>query len=160
MTRLHQPSPWERHSKDAYVPLSYQGNVIGFCKPNVADHIVETLNSAERLHKALHMACSDLLAQRGDSPINANTLVQQYLAKAERPKHGTPAIALLLKERQAELDVTDEEFTKFCDTFRLSRVELHHIYAGHEIDSNQLNPLSRILGISVDELIEIWREKE
>jgi hypothetical protein len=83
--------------------------------------------------------------------------MQQYLAKTERPRSGTGAIAILLEERQEELDLTDEEFAKFCDTFRLSREELRNIYAGEDIENTQLAPLSRILGMTIDEIIEVWR---
>ncbi len=45
-----------------------------------------------------------------------------------RPKYGTPAIAALQNERQAGLDLGDKEFSKFCDTFKLSPVELNNIF--------------------------------
>jgi hypothetical protein len=118
---------------------------------------LDILNEEEKVRKALQLACYDLVSRQGGSSDGVNDLVQQYLAKAGRPKQGAAAIALLLKERQDELDVSDEEFAKFCGTFRLSREELEGIYAGAEIESKQLTPLSRILGLSVDDLITVWQ---
>ncbi len=160
MVKINQPQPWESNPGETFVPVLHEGQVIGFCRLNYADRIVETLNDDEKLRKALHFACYDLIARSGGSTDSVNDLVQQYLAKAERPKSGTGAIALLLQERQNALDLTDEEFAKFCDTFRLSREELKNIYAGHDIENTQLAPLSRILGLSIDELIEVWRGQE
>jgi len=130
---------------------------MGFSKFECANQMVDILNQDEKLYKALYLACYDLIARSGGSSANVNELMQQYLSKVEKPKSGTGAIALLLHDRQAELDLTDEEFTKFCDTFRLSRSELKRIYAGEDIEHSQLAPLSRILGCSTDDLIEAWK---
>ena len=156
MAKIYQPLLWELYPQNAYIPISYEGKIIGLCKPNFATRIVETLNEDEKLHKALYMACTELSAKL-DGTITAEELMQQYLIKAERPTHGTAFIALLLKERQENLDLTDEEFAKFCDTFRLSREELRNIFAGEEIESTQLGPLSRILGLTIDEVIAAWK---
>ncbi len=157
MAKINQPLPWETNPKQALVPISHEGTMVGFCKPDYAVRIVEILNDEDKYRKALHLACYDLVARSGGSPSTIQELMQKYIARAERPKSGTRAIALLLKERQEELDLTDEEFAKFCDTFRLSREDLRNIYAGGDIESAQLSPLSRILGITTDEVIEIWK---
>lgn len=156
MTKIYQPLPWELYPQNTYVPISFEQRVIGLCKPNFAARIVEALNDDEKVRKALYMACNELSAQL-DGTITADELMQQYLLKAQRPTHGAAFIALLLQERQESLDLTDEEFAKFCDTFRLSREELRNIFAGEEIESTQLGPLCRILGLTMDELIEAWK---
>ena len=156
MDRFHKHLSWELQSNEAYVPILYEGEVVGFCRPEVAQQIVDSFNEEETYRRALQMACHDLIARSG-SARNPKELMQRYLAKAERPKSGTGAIAVSLKERQRELDLTNEEFARFCDTFRLSREELKNIYAGELIEGNQLSPLSRILGLTMDELIQLWK---
>ncbi|MFN6530889.1 hypothetical protein [Nostoc sp. ChiSLP03a] len=74
---------------------------------------------------------------------------------SERPKYGTRAIAVLLQDRQKELDLSNQEFAKFCDTFKLSPTELNNIYAGEAFDDNLLAPLSRILGITKEQLLKV-----
>ena len=160
MARLNNPQPWSSNPSDAYLPLLHEGRAIGFCKPAYLKQIVDLLNEEDRMRKALYLACRDLLNRSGDETATVNDLVQHYLTQAERPKRGTGAIALLLKERQEELDLTNEEFARFCDTFRLSPEQLRGIYAGVDLEHSQINPIARILGISVDEIIEIWRGKE
>ena len=155
MVRFNQPKLWTSDPNEMYVPISYQGEMVGFCKPNYATQLLETLNGDDKFRKALQLACYDLVAKSGGSPEQINALMQQYLQKAQRPKEGIGAIALYLKERQQELDLTDEEFIKFCNSFRLSPQELDSIYSGQEIDSKQLAPLSRILGLTVDEVIAV-----
>ncbi len=157
MVKINQPQSWTSDPHDLYVPIAHEGETIGFCKPLHAARILDTLNDDDKLRKALQMVCSDLVAQTGGDPRTVNELIQQYLAKAARPKQGIAAIALLLKERQDELDVTDEEFARFCDTFRLSPSELQCIYDGQEIEARQLNSLSRILGLTMEELMMVWK---
>ncbi|HEY9615621.1 MAG TPA: hypothetical protein V6C64_02190 [Microcoleaceae cyanobacterium] len=157
MARINQPLPWETNPNEVYTPISYEGKIVGFCQPDFADRIVAILNEDEQYRKALKLACYDMVARSGGGAAQVEQLIQRYLAKAGRPKQGTAVIALLLKDRQDELDLSDEEFAKFCDTFKLSRPELNNIYAGGEIGSHQLTPLSRILGMSVDELITAWQ---
>lgn len=159
MTRLHHPPSWDSSSNQSYIPISHEGNVVGFCQPDYANRIVETLNEEDRLRKALHLACQDLIS-RGVMASSVEALVHDYLHKSGRPRKGTALIALMLKERQAELDITDAEFAKFCDSYKLSRHELQAIYNGTEIESSQLLPLSRILGMTVDEVIEAWKGRE
>jgi hypothetical protein len=156
MLKVNQPLPWDMNPNGAYVPILYEGKVIGFSRSDFAKRIVDTMNEEEKTRKALHMACYDLITQAG-STASVESLAEQYIAKAQRPKSGTGAIALLLQERQEELDLTDDEFAKFCDTFRLSEVELRSIYAGADIDSSQLTTLSRILGLTVDELLYVLK---
>jgi hypothetical protein len=157
MAKLNSSLPWEFNPNDSYLPITYEGKVIGFSKSAYANQLVGSLNHNEKLRKALYLACYDLIARKGGSSSEVNELMQQFMARIERPKSGTGAIALLLQERQVELDLTDDEFAKFCDTFRLSRPELKSIYAGEDIEHIQLAPLSRILGVTTDELIEIWK---
>lgn len=159
MPRMNQSLPWEVDPNQNFVPISYEGTVIGFCQASYAKRIIDILNDENKLRKALNLACYDLITQSGGNSATIKDLIQKYLTRAERPKSGTGAIALLLKERQDELDLTDEEFIKFCDTFRLIRENLQGIYAGADIDSAWLAPLSRILGISMDELIDVLQGK-
>ncbi|MFH7025122.1 MAG: hypothetical protein ACHBN1_06910 [Heteroscytonema crispum UTEX LB 1556] len=49
----------------------------------------------------------------------------------------------------------DREFTKFCDTYKLSPAELNNVYAGEPVEDSLLVPLSRILGITKEKLIEV-----
>ncbi len=74
---------------------------------------------------------------------------------SRRPKYGTRAIAALLRDRQKELDLGNQEFAKFCDTFKLSPTELNNIYAGETVEDSLLAPLSRILGISKEQLLDV-----
>ncbi|XHX79677.1 MAG: hypothetical protein RBJ76_07080 [Stenomitos frigidus ULC029] len=160
MAKTPQPSSWAFNDHESLQPLTYEGKVIGFCQPAYARHIVKHLNEGAQLYKALELACYDLTARSGGSTMGLNDLVRQYVAKAARPTSGTAVVSVLLKERQDDLDLTDDEFAKFCDTFRLSRAELQAIYLGEDIENEQLNPLARILGMTVDELIDVWKVEE
>ncbi len=159
MTKINEPLPWDSDDTKSFIPVSYKGNVIGFCKPDVAPKITAILNDSTKYRKAFELACADLSAKAGGMP-SAIDYQQQYLVRVERPTKGIRVIARLLQERQEDLNFNDEAFAKFCDTFRLSRVELKNIYNGEEIDSNQLTPLSRILGITIDELIILWKGRD
>lgn len=160
MVSINQPPSWQSDPHTPYTPIFYEEEMVGFCKPSYASRILEILNEEDRCRRALRIACEDLAARSRDSFDTADDLMQQYLAKTARPKRGASLIALLLKERQEDLDLSDEEFAKFCDSYRLSRQELKNIYGGAEIESGQLTPLSRILGITVDEVIEAWKGKD
>ncbi|MBW4473150.1 MAG: hypothetical protein KME45_22645 [Stenomitos rutilans HA7619-LM2] len=157
MAKMQQPLPWVVNESDSFISMIHEGKVVGFCQPAYARHVVKQLNEAEQLYKALELACYDLTARSGGSTASVGEIVQQYLSKATRPKSGTAAIVMLLQHRQEDLDLTDAEFAKFCDTFRLSRAELQAIYLGEDIEHTQLSPLARILGLSMDELIDMWR---
>jgi hypothetical protein len=157
----NSPSPsWQFDAQETYVPISYEGAIVGFCQSNSAQQLIVTLNQSERLQKALALACYDLVARDGGSTDSVGELVQQYLNKFSRPLCGTALIALLLKERQAELDLSPEEFAKFCDSYRLSREELRNLYNGAEVEHSQLSPLARILGKTIDEVIDTWKGDE
>ena len=155
MTLINKPLTWEYYPDDTYVPITHEETVVGFCRPEFAVRIVEAMNEEERLRKALRIACLDLLRTTGGDITKVDELLGKYIARAERPKYGTRAIAFLLRERQKELDISDQEIAKFCDTYRLSVRELKNIYAGEEIYDSMLGPLSRILGLSVEELIAV-----
>jgi len=148
-----QPEPWKYYSSEVYVSLTYEDEVVGFCKPDFAARIVEALNDDEKLRRALWMACSDLARLNGGASIPADALVDRYLVRTAEPVSGTAAIAVLLRQRQIELDISDKEFARFCDSYRLSQDQLQTIFSGEEIDSDMLPPLSRILGRSVDDLM-------
>jgi hypothetical protein len=59
--------PWQFDAQDAYVPISYEGAIVGFCQLNSAKQLIVTLNQSERLQKALTLACHDLIAREGNS---------------------------------------------------------------------------------------------
>jgi len=79
--------------------------------------------------------------------------MRRYLKKAKRPKHGSRAIAHLLRDRQKQLDLSNHEFIRFCDSYKLSPQELLDIYKGKEVTDSQLRAVSRIVGKSFDEFV-------
>lgn len=137
------------------MPVYHKGNLVGFFKQEYANEIIKFLNEEEVLTKALKIACTDLIRKTGGDTSQVKHVMQKYIKISERPKYGTRAIAVLLGERQKDLDLNSQEFTKFCDTFKLSPTELNNIYAGEAIDDIILAPLSRILGISKERLLEV-----
>jgi hypothetical protein len=153
----NQPHAWQLDASETYVPIIHDGAVVGFCKPDYAAQITAAMNQDERLRQALYLACYDLVSRAGGHNSQIDGLVQKYLAKTEPPKRGTALIAVLLKHRQAELDLNDDEFVRFCDSYWLSQAELKNIWAGKDIEQKQLSALARILGQSVDEVIEAWK---
>jgi len=162
MRQSNQPLHLEFNPDRAYIAIVYDNREVGFCSPEIAARIVETLNEDEQIQeenetltKALQMACRDLLKRTGGNIASVNKLVQRYLENAKRPEHGTRAIAFLLRDRQHELDINDKEFIRFCNSYRLSPQELRDIYRGAEVSDEQLKVLARILGRSVQELMEI-----
>jgi len=146
---------WELNSKDPYLPISYEGQIIGFCKPNYAVRIIKILNEEENSRKALYKACQDLVAFKGGHPEDVKLYVKKYLSTAKRPKHGLGAIMVLLRDRQKELDLSDQEFIKFCDSYKLSSQELKNLSEGKEIQEASLHSIARIVGISFDDLLVI-----
>jgi hypothetical protein len=146
---------WQCYPADSYVSVTYEDEVIGFCKPDFAVRIVEVLNDDEKLRKALRLACYDLISLSGGSSSQIDELVHKYLSRTAEPKSGVAAIAALLHDRQDELDVSDKEFARFCDSYRLPPEKLDAIYAGEDIDSSMLTPLARILGRPVEDIIQI-----
>ncbi len=155
-----QPLSWQLNAQPAYIPVSHKGTVVGFCQPLYAKQIIESLNYIETLQQALELACYDLVAREGGSSDRVDERVQDYLSKVIRPPSGSALIGLMLKGRQRDLDLNDEEFAKFCDSYRLSRKELRNICSGEDIETPQLSPLARILGISLDDLINTWQGDE
>jgi hypothetical protein len=155
MVLTDKPLTWEYYPDDPFVPITHEGAVVGFCRPEFAVQIVGVLNEEEKLRKALRIACVDIIRRTGNDMARVDELVSKYIARAERPRYGTRAIAALLRDRQHELDVSDQEFAKFCDSYRLSVKELKNIYAGEEIYDSTLGPLARILGTTVDELMTV-----
>ncbi|MCC5638935.1 hypothetical protein LC593_24515 [Nostoc sp. CHAB 5844] len=151
----NEPSDWQFDPDAAYIPIYHKGNLVGFFKQEYANEITKFLNEEEVLKKALKKACTDLLKKTGSDTSKVNHLIQKYIKISERPKFGTRAIALLLQERQKELDLNNQEFTKFCDTFKISPTELNNIYAGEIIDDSLLAPISRVLGISKERVQEV-----
>lgn len=155
MTLADEPQAWQFYPADAFVSITYGEEVAGFCKPDFAARIVDVLNDDEKLRKALRLACYDLISLSGGTTSQIDELIEKYLAKTAAPTTGVAAIALLLHDRQEELDVSDKEFARFCDSYRLSKEKLEAIYAGEDVDSSLLIPLSRILGQPVEDIMEI-----
>ncbi|MEQ9483583.1 hypothetical protein [Coleofasciculus sp. F4-SAH-05] len=146
----------------SYIAISCEDMEVGFCTPEFAAKMVEIFNEYERLHeenemlnKALKLACIDLLKQAGISMNHLDRRIQDYLDKAKRPEHGARAIAFLLRERQQALDISNREFVRFCASYKLAPQQLKDIFQGKDIPDSQLKSLSRILGKSVEELIEV-----
>ncbi|KAF3885633.1 MULTISPECIES: hypothetical protein [Nostocales] len=155
MSLRKEPLDWQLDASETYLPFHYKGSLAGLLKQEFADEVLKVLNEDEILKKALKIACAELIKQSGGELSQVKDLMKKYIKMSERPKHGTRAIATLLGERQLELDLNNQEFVKFCDTFKLSPVELNSIYAGEPVDDSLLAPLSRILGISKTELCTI-----
>lgn len=147
--------PWQASAKAAYFPLFYQGSLAGFCRREYVAKVVQVLNDEEKIQKALRLACAELIKQSGGDTRKLEDVIQKYLMLADRPKYGSRAIAAMLRDRQQELNVSEQEFIRFCDTYRLSPQELQEIYDGEEVINSQLSAISRILGVSVEELMEI-----
>ncbi len=155
MSLRNEPLDWQVETNNAYIPIYHQGNLVGFFKQEYASEIISFLNDEEVFRKALKQACTDLIKKMGGDTNKVNYLIQRYIKSSERPKYGTRAIALLLRDRQKELDLSNQEFTKFCDTFKVSPTELNNIYAGEAFDDSLLAPLSRILGMGKERLLEV-----
>ncbi|MBD1936164.1 hypothetical protein [Microcoleus sp. FACHB-68] len=155
MTQNNNDLPWKFGAKVAYFPIFYEGALVGFGRREYVAKIVQVMNDEEKLRKALELACAELLKQSGGDKRKLDELIQKYLLMADRPKYGSRAIAVMLRDRQAELNVGDQEFARFCDSYRLSPQELQEIYAGEEVINSQLVSLARILGATVEELVEV-----
>ncbi len=144
----------------SYIAIYHEDREVGFCTPEFADLIVEALNENEQLdeenetiNKALQMACRELLKRSGGKPNQVKQLMRKYLQKAKPFKYGSRAIAYLLWDRQKQLDVSNHEFIRFCDSYKLSPQELLDIYKGKEVTDSQLRAVSRIVGKSFNELV-------
>jgi len=155
MSLRNEPLDWHFESNEPYIPVYHKGDLVGFFKPEYASEIIKFLNEEEVLKKALKMACTDLIKKMGGDTRKVYYLMERYVKTSERPKHGTRAIAVLLRDRQKELDLSNQEFAKFCDTFKLSPTELNNIYTEEAFDNSLLAPLSRILGMTKERLLEV-----
>lgn len=151
----NQPLDWQINAQNAYVPLAFKGNVVGFVTPESGERILKILNHEESSLKALQLACQDLLGGNGVTPEQIRELMKKYIAMTQRPKGGPLAIAALLRDRQEELDLGTAEFMKFCDSYKLSERSFRLIFAGKPIADDLLPPLARILGKSVEDLTQI-----
>lgn len=163
MSLRDQSIDWEIKVHDFYVPLTYQGETVGFVDPRYIKGIANVLNGEESIKKALRLACEELLIEQGRNPQDMKelkALMREYITRTRRPKMGTPAIAALLKERQKELDISQLEFVRFCDSYKLSPDDLKNIYAGEPIESKIFAPLCRILGKDTDEIISILEGRD
>ncbi len=156
MVLPNEPLPWQVDSQNSFVPVNLNGQVVGFLKPEYASHAIDLLNDEQKLRKALNLACADIFRRSKGKLGTVEMLEEEYLSQASVPRKGTRAIALLLQNRQAELGVTEKEFVQFCDSYRLSPNKLQNIYDNNlEIDSTLYAPLSRILGQSIEDVIQI-----
>ncbi len=150
-----QPLPWQFNQTKSLVPVTYNGGVVGFCYAEYAEKIVGILNEEDKLRKALRVACLDVIKRTGGDPKQIEQVMKKYLAMGQRPKYGSFAIAYLLRDRQEELDVSDKEFARFCDSYRLSLPDLRNIYQGKPIDDILIDPIARILGKPASEVLEV-----
>lgn len=155
MSLYSETLDWQFEANNPYMPVYYQGDLVGFFRQEYVSEIVKFLNEEAVLTRALKVACTDLIKHTGGDVSQVKYVMKKYIKMSERPKYGTKAIALLLHERQKELDLNSQEFTKFCDTFKVSPTELNSIYAGEAIDDALLAPLSRILGVSRERLLSV-----
>lgn len=155
MSLREEPLDWQLSNHESYQPVYHQGKIAGFLKAELADEVIKYLNDKEILKKALTRACIDIVKQNGGDMNTVKQLIRNYIKLSERPKYGTRAIALFLRERQAEVDLNDQEFMKFCNTFMLSPEQLQSIYAGEPIDDSLIAPLARILNISQTRVLEV-----
>lgn len=145
---------WEINGKEPFVPITYKGELVGFLHPRYAVRIIKLLNDDIHIKKALFNACRDILGDEFSTQ-EVRDLMKHYLLSAERPKYGVGAIAILLQERQKELDLSASEFIKFCDSYKLDEGHLREILDSQRVDDRWIPALSRILGKSTDELINI-----
>lgn len=154
--------PWHVPSEESYVPLCYEGKTVGLCSPEFAQRIAKSLNDQEMvikqketLFRAMQLACVDILRLTGGDLNQLNDVMRKYVEKIRRPRHGSKAIAFLLRDRQVELDVSDKEFIRFCDSYKLSLEQLREIYNGKPVSDNQLRAIARITGKTFEELKDV-----
>lgn len=155
MASVNEPLPWEFDADHPYVPLFCEGECVGYCDPDFARDIADAMNEQEKLQKALRLACQDLARQLKGEAQQVEELVEKYVRRAERPKSGPRALALLLADRQKQLGVNPQEFIKFCDSYRLSPKDIKAMCAGKPVAPRQVPQIARILGISVDDVYDV-----
>lgn len=162
MKQNNRSSRLQFDSYRSYIAISYEEMEVGFCTQEFAAKIVEALNEAESLreqtetlNKALQMVCSDLVKRSGGNSGQVSKLMRKYLENAKRPEHGSRAVAFLLRDRQRELDISNQEFARFCNSYRLSPKELIGIFNGKDVTDAQIQSIARILGKTAKELTEV-----
>jgi hypothetical protein len=160
MSLRNEPPDWQLPSNENYLPIYYKGELAGFFKQEYADKILKFLNEDALVKKALTKACIDLAKQTGGDANTVKELIKRYIKMSQRPKYGTLAIANFLRERQQEIDISDKEFIKFCDSYMVSPEQLNDIYAGKPIDDSLIAPLARILNVSQARLFEVRDGRE
>ncbi|MGD1904256.1 MAG: hypothetical protein ACFB9N_18680 [Geitlerinemataceae cyanobacterium] len=152
MNPIDEPLPWRVNKGAAYAPLEYEGKTIGYCEPDYADEIATVMNDRITLEKALRMACRDLLKRMNKDTSRASDLAQRYLQQAKRPTSGPRALAYMLAERQRELGLSQVEFFKFCDTFKISGKDIADMADGKAVPARNIAPISRVLGVAPTEV--------
>ncbi|NEQ24806.1 MAG: hypothetical protein F6K28_38030, partial [Microcoleus sp. SIO2G3] len=56
MTALpDEPQAWKFYSSDTYVSITYEDELVGFCRPDFAVRIVKAMNDDEQLRRALRI---------------------------------------------------------------------------------------------------------
>lgn len=160
MIQIQESLSWEFDPERPHLPIYREGELVGYCHPFYAREIVEAMNDRDKFRKALRMACADLLRAKGGNPAKLEEMIEKYLSKTERPKSGPRAIAAMLLDRKKELQLSPQEFLKFCDTYKVSSQHLNDLAAGKAVNPNLINPLARILGISGSEVKEVLNGNE
>jgi hypothetical protein len=162
MKQNHRSSRLQFDSYRSYIPISYDEIEVGVCTQEFAAKIVEALNESESLreqnetlNKAFQMVCTDFVKRLGGNSSQVSKLMRKYLENAKRPEHGSRAIAFMLRDRQRELDVSNQEFARFCNSYRLSPKDLIGIFNGKDVTDEQIVPVARILGKTTKEITEI-----
>jgi hypothetical protein len=146
---------WQIDRETSYVPLYYKGEIVGVVDAQYVDQLGTALNDDENVRKALRKACYDLISLQGGTESEIEPLMDRYLSKTKIPKQGVAALAFMLKDRQKALDLNNQQFLKFCDSYKLSRQDIQNILKGKNIDDELLTPITRILGISYDEVLSV-----
>jgi len=152
MNSIDEPLPWRVNPSAAYAPLEYEGETIGYCEPEYAEEIAAAMNDRITLEKALRMACRDLLKRMKKDTSRTSELANRYLQQAKRPTSGPRALAYMLAERQRELGLSQAEFFKFCDTFKISGRDIADMADGKDVPTRNIAPISRVLGIAPTEV--------
>lgn len=150
-----QTIDWQIGIHENYLPVYYKGAIAGFLRQDYADRLMGYLHTEIALNQALTQACTDLVRQSGGNLENVQQVVARYIKNCLQSQHGTQGIVYRLQQRQLELNLNDRDFADFCDTFKLSPVDLGNIYAGNSIDDGLLAPLAKILGMSKQELQQL-----